>query len=333
MVVVACTVSAASLAQTYKVIDNYKLPGTSARGISADSAARKLYVAGDDGVAVLNLDTGAKLGMISLKQADDVLLPPATPESDDEAESAGSASTHSRKMAFASGHGSVIAFSLADLKPAPAQALPTGGNTTLCYDDEADTVVAVSSEGSMATFNAETGKLHHATRIETGNGQIACGTLHHVYVADTKHNVIHVLNDATGKNDGDLPMLDGTGPTGLALDTKGRRLFVSCENHTIEVIDTDAGFTFLQLPGGEGPAQAQFLWTPQGKGQWKAAAFVAQSDGSLIGVRMNAYINYSIGGKYKLPPGLQGIAYDAKTHHLFLSASTSGTPSVIVTGY
>lgn len=333
MVFAACSASVASVAQSYKVVDSYKLPGSSARGIAADSTARKLYVAGDEGVTVLNLDTGANLGSIPLKHADDVLLPPAAPESDEESEPGDSARTHQSKLAFASGQGSVVAFSLADLKHTPAQTLPTAGNTRLCYDDEADMVVAISSEGSMATFNAETGKLHHASKIETGGGQIACGTLHHVYVADTQHNVIHILNDATGKDDGDLPMLDGAGPTGLALDTKGRRLFVACENRTIEVIDTDSGFTFLQLPGGEGPAQAKFVWTPQGKGQWKAAAFVAQHDGSLIGVRMNAFINYSIGGTYKLPAGLQGIAYDAKTHHLFISASNSGASSVIVAGY
>ncbi len=320
---VACIVTIPCSAQSYKVLDRYQLHGASAGGIAVDSVARRLYVAVDEGIAILNLDTGAEVGNIPLAHADDVLLLPR------QAGESGSAPV----MGFATGMGSFIAFSLADLKATPVQHLATGGVTTMCFDDEARSIVAVSSKGSIASFDSETGKLQHQAKVETGAGQIACGTLHQVYVADTEHNVVHVLNDVTDHNDGDLPMFDGNGPTGLALDTRGRRLFVSCENRVIEVIDTDAGFIFTQLPGGEGASHGRFVWTPQGKGQWKAGAFFAQQDGTLIGIRMNAFINYTIGGDYKLPAGLEGIAYDPKTHHLFFSAETSGTSSVIVAGY
>ncbi len=323
LVFVACVATIACSAQSYKVIDHYKLRGASAGGIAVDSVARRLYVAVDEGIAVLNLDTGAEVGSVPLAHADDVLLLP------NKSGESGIAPV----MGFASGQGSFIAFSLADLKPTPVEHLPTGGGTTMCFDDEAQSIVAVSSEGSIASFDSGTGKLQHQAKVEAGSGQIACGTLHHVYVADTKHNVVHVLHDATDRNDGDFPMLNGIGPTGLALDTRGRRLFVSCENRVIEVIDTDAGFTFTQLPGGDGVSRARFVWTPQGKGQWKAGAFIAQHDGTLIGVRMNAFINYTLGGDYKLPPGLRDIAYDSQTHRFFFSAATSGTSSVIVAGY
>lgn len=320
---VACMVSIACGAQTYKVIDQYKLHGAGARGLAVDSVARRLYVAADDGITVLNLDTGADVGRVPLAHAEDVLLLPTEPDE------GGSGSV----MGFASGQGNVLTFSLDDLKPTPAQHLAAGGVTTMCFDDEAQAVVAVSGEGSIASFDSRTGRLLHQTKVETGAGQIACGTLHHVYVADTKHNVVRVLNDSTGRDDGELPMLDGSGPSGLALDTRGRRLFVSCENHVIEIVDTDAGFIFSQLEGGEGTSSARFVWTPQGKAQWKAGAFIASHDGTLVGVRMNAFINYTLGGKYTLPSGLEGIAYDSKTHHLFFSAETSGTSSVIVAGY
>ena len=112
-----------------------------------------------------------------------------------------------------------------------------------------------------------------------------------------------------------------------------RRLFVGCEDGTIEVIDTDAGFTFIELRGGKGAARGTFAWLPQGKGQWKAAAFVAQEDGTLSGVRMNAYINYSIGGQYNLGTGLTSIGYDDKTHHLLFTSAKSGSPSIVVAGY
>ena len=315
------------VAQTYKVVAEYKLPGSNAYGIAADTAARRLYVAGDEGLTVLDLDTGAVVGSVALKHAQDVLLVPA--KQDDAKNTPDKPSV----MGFVAGDGAVTSFTLADLKTGPVQHLPSAGSTSLCFDEFTHSVEAVSAEGSLATIDADSGKLLRADKIATGAGQIACGTLNHVYVADTEHNLVRALNHATGKDDGDLPMQSGKRPTGLSLDTRGRRLFVSCENKVIEVIDTDAGFTFLELPGGAGPAHALFVWTPQGKGKWKAAAFVAQQDGTLTGVRMNAFINYSIGGQYKLPAGLSGIAFDAKTHRLFLSASQAGATTVAVAGY
>jgi hypothetical protein len=288
-----------------------------------DSDTRRLLVAGDDGVTVLNADTGVKLGSIQLKDAQDVLLIPVMNGEEQVASTKG----------FATGNGKVIAFSLADMKTTSTEELPTRGDSSLCYDDDAKTVEAVSSGGSLTTIDAESGKVVKSGRIATGAGQIACGTLDHVYVADTSANVIHVLNHGTGKNDGDYPIMTGSKPSGLALDTKGRRLFVACEDGVIEIIDTDSGFTFIELKGANGRARETFAWTPQGKGQWKAAAFVAQQDGTLTGVRMNAFINYTVGGQYKLTSGLGSVAYDAKTHHLFITAMHSGTPVVVVAGY
>ena len=310
-------------AQTYKMLHGYNLTGATAQGIAVDSQSRHLFIAGDDAVTVLDADTGAKVGSIPLKDAQDVLLIPAMNGEEQGASTKG----------FATGDGKVIAFSLADMKVTATEQLPTKGASSLCYDDDAKTVEAVSAGGSLATIDAESAKVVKSDRIATGAGQIACGTLDHVYVADTSANVVHVLNHGTGKNDGDYPIMTGTKPSGLALDTKGRRLFVACEDGVIEIIDTDSGFTFSELKGGNGAARETFAWTPQGKGQWKAASFVAQQDGTLTGVRMNAYINYSVAGQYKLTPGLGSIAYDAKTHHLFITAVRSGTPVVIVAGY
>jgi DNA-binding beta-propeller fold protein YncE len=312
-------------AQTYKVLSEYKLPGAAAKGIAVDSEGRRLFVAEGDGVTVLNADTGAVAGMIGgLKGAQDVLLIPAMN---------GEEKAPSTKGFASDDEGHVVSFSLAEMKAGAAVKLETAGKASLCYDTDAKTVEAVSAGGSLTTIDAETGKVVKASKIETGAGQIVCGNMDHVYVADPAANVVHVLNHATMKNDGDYPMKSGHKPTGLALDTKGRRLFVSCEDGTIEIIDTDAGFTFIELKGGMGPAHETFAWLPQGKGQWKAAAFVAQEDGTLSGIRMMAYINYTMGGQYKLGTGLGSIAYDDKTHHLFITSMDSGSPVVAVAGY
>jgi DNA-binding beta-propeller fold protein YncE len=229
--------------------------------------------------------------------------------------------------------GRVVAFKLADLKPLATIKLGAAGPAQLCYDNDEKTVEAVSARGFLTTIDAVANTVVNAGELPTGSGQIVCGNMGHVYVADPAANVVHVLNHATLKNDGDYPMKSGHQPTGLALDTKGRRLFVSCEDGVMEIIDTDAGFTSIELQGGKGAARETFAWLPQGKGQWKAAAFVAQSDGTLSGIRMNAFINYSLGGQYKLSPGLGAIGYDDKTHHLLINSTDAGVPVVVVAGY
>lgn len=313
-----------SSAQTYKTIGEFKIPGATAKSIAVDSDGRRLFVAGDNGVTVLNADSGAVVGKVEgLKDAQDVLLVP---------EMKGDEMAPSTK-GFASGlDGRVIAFSLADLKPVATIKLGITGPAQLCYDNDEKTVEAVSAGGLLTTIDAAGNKVVSSGKVPAGSGQIVCGNMDHLYVADPAANVVHVLNHATVKNEGDYPMKSGNRPTGLTLDTKGRRLFVTCEDGTIEIIDTDAGFTFIELEGGKGAAHETFAWVPQGKGGWKAAAFIAQPDGTLSGVQMMAYINYVLGGQYKLSPGLGAIAFDSKTHHLFITSIDAGSPVVVVVG-
>lgn len=312
-------------AQTYKAIGEYKLTGTFAHGIAIDSDGRRLFVATADGISVLNADTGAALGTIDgLKNAQEILLVP---------ERKGDEPAPPTKGFATDSEGHIISFSLADTKRTASLQMETPGATSLCYDKFTNTIEAVGGGGWIATIDPATSRIVTSGKIPTGAGQVACGTLKHVFLADTAANVVHVINYETMQNEGDYPMKTGHKPTGITLDTKGRRLFVSCEDGVIEIIDTDSGMTFIELKGGKGAAHETFAWLPQGKGQWKAAAFVAQEDGTLSGIRMMAYINYVMGGQFKLGPGLGSIAYDDKTHHLYMTAVHSGSPVVVVAGY
>lgn len=321
-----CILAAAHLhAQTYHELTQYKLPSTVTSGIAIDSQSRKLFVGTADGVAVLNADSGASLGKISgIGHTHDVLLIPP-PEADEHA--------NITKGFAADDAGHLVAFSVADLKPLASLKLPTSGAVSLCFDAEANTVEAVSAGGSIISVGAQSNKIVKSGQLPTGAGAIACGTLNHVYVADPTANIVRVINHDTMADDGDYAMKSGHKPSGLVLEPKGRRLFVTCEDGTMEVIDTDAGFTFIELKGGSGQAHETFAWLPQGKGQWKAAAFIVQDDGTLSAVRMNAFINYSLAGQYKLRPGIRSVAFDEKTHHLFIGSSDVNAPAVLVVGY
>ena len=149
---------------------------------------RRLFVGVDDGVAVLNADTGAANGTIGGLEAyaTTCCCIPAMNGDDPAPSTRGFAGDDS---------GSVIAFSLADQKAVGTAKLDTPGAVSLCYDADTKTVEAVSAGGSLTSLDADTGKAIRSAKLPTGSGQAVCGNLGHVYyVADTEANVVHVLN-------------------------------------------------------------------------------------------------------------------------------------------
>lgn len=309
-------------AQTYKAVATFKVPVSQARALALDSTSRHLYVAGSSGIAVLNADTGEIVGSIAgIRKATDVLLVP--PQDDDE-------SSRASTTGFAANGSGATMFDLASARAGAT--VQSGDAASLCYDRFTNTVVAVGPD-SISSFDAKSGSLIGSAKVHAGSGQIACGTLGHVYVADPDANVVHVLNHKTLRSDGEYPVPNGTRPTGLTLDTKGRRLFVSCENGSLDVIDTDSGFTFIELHSGDGATRGTFAWTPQGAGKWKAGAFFTHADGTLTGIRMMAYINYTLGGEWKIAPRINSIVYDKQSHRLFVLSDAADPQEIIVLGF
>src|SRR4051812_38181744 len=85
--------SSAAFGQNYKVLGEYKIPGTHANAIAVDTVARRVFVTGDAGVVALDADTGAITGSVAnLKGAQDVVLIPGGEGEDAAAASKGFAS-------------------------------------------------------------------------------------------------------------------------------------------------------------------------------------------------------------------------------------------------
>lgn len=309
-----------AVAQTYKTLARYKLSAGSPAAIAVDAAHRRIYVAESSGVAVLNADTGASMGAVAgIDNASDVLVLPTKSD-----EGTGKSST-----GFAVTRSGVAMFDLASQKvTAKADA---AGAVSLCYDRFTETIAAVGPD-TIAGIDAVTGKLIGVAKVHAGSGQIACGILGHVYVADSDANVVHILNHITLRGDGDYAMPAGSRPSGLTLDTRGRRLFVACEDGSIQIVDTDAGFTLSRFHSGSGPAHGVFAWKPQETSGWKAGAFFAHDDGTLSGIRMMAFINYTLGGAWKIAPRIGSIAYDERSHRLYVASSSGNASGILVLG-
>lgn len=299
----------------YHVLSRYKLAGHGKTGhLRVDSEARRLYVAHGDRVDVLNVDTGAQAGSIPASGSNDVVLAPEA------------------KHGFISnGAGaSLTMFDPATLKVLKQIKLNADNPDALEYDPDAKRVFVITN-GGVTAVDSDSGEVTGKVSLEGRLSSLVSNDYGRLYVAAEDKNVVHVVNTDDLKFLGDFPIGNGQGPSGLALDPSGRRLFVACSNGHLPIVDTDVGFTFQELEIGKGPVNDVFTFNPQGKGGWRGAVFAASSDGTLSLIKMNAFINYSRDGEVKIQPGIEALAFDPKTHHLFLPAS-SNAPEILVVG-
>ncbi len=98
-------------------------------------------------------------------------------------------------------------------------------------DPQADRVIATVHVGS---------KLEYA--VAGGNGK--------VYVNGVEKREIFRIDTATNRVDATWPIPQCEAPHGLAIDTATHRLFSSCENQRLVVVNADTGATVATLPIG-----------------------------------------------------------------------------------
>jgi len=170
------------------------------------------------------------------------------------------------------------------------------------------------------TFNG-TSKNSTAIDAKAGTvaGTIALGGKPEFSVADGKGKVYVNIEDTNEIAEIDAAKLTVTkrysiapcdGPSGLAIDTKNRRLFSVCSNRLMAISDPDAGKVVATPAIGVGSDGVAF---DPGTG----FAYSSNGDGTLTVVQQT-------GGKYDVvenvatEAGARTIAVDEKTHKLFL---------------
>lgn len=308
------TLAAHAADNGYHILARYKLAGPGkTNNVRVDSEARRLYVAHGDRIDVLNADTGTNIGTVSANGSNDIVLAPDF------------------KHGFISNGtaASVTMFDPTTLKIVKTIKVAAQNPNAMEYDPAVKRVF-VAATGSVTAIDANSGEVVGSVPLDGRLGHLVSNAYGRLFVAAEDNNVIHVVDTDALKFLGDFPIGNGTGPRGVALDPSGRRLFVACTNGRLPIIDTDIGFTFEELPIGTGSASDVFTFSPQGKGGWRGAVFVASADGTLSLIKMNAFISYSHAGEVKLQPGIESLAFDEKTHRVFMPASSNGTEILVV---
>lgn len=266
--------------------------------LTVDSAARRLYVSHNTHVVVIDVDAAKVVGDIPDTQGvHGIAVAPAL------------------NRGFTS-NGRANTVTIFDLKTLKAVGqVKTGENP--------DSIRFEPVTGRVFTFN---GRSSDSTAIDAKTGAVA-GTIPlkgkpEFSVADGKGKVYANIEDTNEVVEIDAAKLSVTkrysiapcdGPSGLAIDTKARRLFSVCSNRMMAISDPDAGKVIATPAIGQGSDGVAY-------DQATGMAFSSNGDGTMTIVQQT-------GGKWEVAEnvatarGARTIALDDKTHTLYLSVA------------
>ncbi len=270
-----------------------------------DPLTRRLYVAHDTRVEVLDADTGRKLGAIGpTVHAHGIALAPET------------------------GHGfitngdnnTVTMFdpgTLAFLKAIP---MPGRKPDAIEYDPDTRRVfVADGTSGDLAVLDAASGAVVADLPLGGKLEAMAANGYGRLWICVEDQSLLHVVDTHALKSLGDIPLAPGEGPTGIALDPTGRRLWVACGNRRLVSVDGDNGMVIAEFPIGDDPDGAVF--DPGGR-----RVFVSCRDGTLTLVKYKSNVAFMVEQQLATAYGARTIALDEKTHRVFLPTGDFGSP-------
>jgi DNA-binding beta-propeller fold protein YncE len=291
----------------YKVIKKIEIGGEGGWDyLTMDADSRRLYIARANRVQVVDVDKGKLIGEIA-----------PTPGVH------GVALDTKRKKGFISngGDATVTVFDLESLKETARVKVGMRPDAIL-YDSASDRVF---------TFNAGT---KDSTAISAADnsvaGTVALGGKPEGAVADGKGMVFVNLEDKnevvafdaktlTVKNR--WPVAPGTKAVGLALDRVKRRLFVTCGNEKMIILDADSGKVVGTVDIGKGTDAAGF-------DQEAGLAFSSNGDGTLTIVDGKGD-TYKVLANVPTQAGARTMALDTKTHHVLLVTAKFKQPRVV----
>jgi len=289
----------------YKVTQTTPLPdpGTGWDYMQVDPSHHRLFMSHSDHVLVYDLDQGKTVGTIApTPGVHGIAIAPAL-----------------NRGFISNGRGdSVTIFALDSLKN--LQTVPVTGK-------DPDAIIYDPASRRAFTFN---GRSNSSTAIDGATGKVV-GTIDlgggpEYAVPDGKGHIYNNLEDQSELLEIDShalkvlhrwPLAPCRNPSGLAMDTAHRRLFVGCRNQMMAVVDADSGKVLTTLPIGRGVDANRF---DPGTG----LAFSSNGDGTITVVREVNPQKFELLGNVVTQQGARTMALDVNTHNLYTVTAKFG---------
>jgi DNA-binding beta-propeller fold protein YncE len=264
--------------------------------MTVDSASEKLYVSHGSQVNILNKNTGDSLGVIEAQK-----------------------DVHGIALVHALGKGyisngtlnKVLVFDLVTNKI--LKYVPTGKFAdAIFYDDFSNKVITCNGMSKNMTVIDPASDTIVATIQLSGWPETAVSDgKGNIYVNNAEKAEMDVINATTFKITHHWPNKPGTGATGLAIDRETMRLFATCENKRMIVMDASNGNVVTSFPIGEEADGAGFDNSLK-------TVYSSNGDGTLTVIKELSADKFILTGNVVTKPGARTITVDQKTHKVYL---------------
>ncbi len=306
----ATSLSAASTAN-YHVTARYAIGG-SQKGydyLRLDGVSRRLFVAHESRVEVLDADSGALLGAIEGTQGvHGIEVIP----------------TLNRGFTSNGVDRSVTVFDYKTLQPYKAIKYTGVKPDAIQFDAYSGQLFVVNGGATGDVTVIDPASATITATVDLGGKkleQIGFDGRGHAFVNDEDLSVAHVFDTKSHKVLEKWALAPCEGPTGMAVDIAHHRLFAACGNNVLAVIDSDSGKVVATPKIGADPDGAAFDPETQ-------RVFVSNRDGTLTIVHEDSPDKYSVVQNVTTEYGARTIAYDPKTGRVFVPTAKFGpTPA------
>ena len=265
--------------------------------VVVDSPSHRVYVAHGDQVAVVDASDGAILGKIEGMKG----------------------GSHGIGISAATGKGYTDDGQAGVAVPFDLKTFKTG--KPIKAEDDADGIAFDPVSGHVFVVDGDSKKLTvidpktdtAIASIDGGAGleYAVAGGNGKVYVNGAENKELLRIDSATNKVDAHWPIPKCTSPHGLAYDSAGHRLFATCTNGVMTVVNSDNGAVLATLPIGQGSDGAAF--DPKRK-----LAFSSNYDGTVTVVAEKSPTNFVVLGNIKTQTTGKNMGIDPQTGRLYV---------------
>ena len=264
--------------------------------LTVDPEARRLYITRFNRVMVVDLETEKLVGEVAnTRGVHGVALVPKL----------------GRGFTSNGGDSTVTVFDLKTL--AEVDRIKVGNRPdAILYDPATGRVFTFNAGSRDATaIDAASGKVVGAVKLGGKPEFAAADGKGQVYVNIEDHHEVVALDAQHLEVKARWPVTPGKEPAGLAIDPAHRRLFSTCHNRMMVVLDADSGRVVAQPAIGRGTDACTF---DPGTG----LAFSSNGDGTLTVVQEETPDQFRVVANVQTRPGARTMALDPRTHTIYL---------------
>jgi DNA-binding beta-propeller fold protein YncE len=290
----------------YHIVDSIQVGGAGGWDyLEPDPISRRLYVTHADYVVVLDMDTLKVIGEIH-----------------DSPGMGGVVFSRELNRGFTANgaEDAVGVFELDTLKPIAKWKATGKRPNQIAYEPTTKRLFSFNSTGRNATvFDANSGEVLSTIEVDGRTEFYAMDGKGMIYDALEDKATVIAIDAKAMKVIATYSLAPHAEPSGMAMDTKTRRLFVPTHSKSFLVLNADTGKILAAFPMGAGNDAAKF--DPGLK-----FAFASNGDGTLTILHEDGGDKFSLAQSVKTEPGARTMAVDPKTHRVFMPTADFGPP-------